>query len=81
MGRTPKNVSDNDAIEITKFLLNKDIPQTQIAMVVKRSQSWVSGIKREEMHQEAVDDVTKKASNENNTVPFQFKKASDIGDN
>lgn len=76
MGRTPKNISDNDAIEITKFLLNKDITQTQIAMLVKRSQSWVSGIKREEMRQEAVDDVAKKAD-----PLFKIEKKSDNGDN
>ena len=40
MSRTPKNVSDEDAREITEYLLNKGIPQTQIASTVKRSQSW-----------------------------------------
>ena len=46
MSRTPKNVSDEDAREITEYLLNKGIPQTQIASTVKRSQSWVAGVKR-----------------------------------
>ena len=47
MSRTPKNVSEDDAREIANFLLDKGIPQTQIASTVKKSQSWVSGIKRE----------------------------------
>lgn len=47
MSRTPKNVNNDDAREIATFLLDKGIPQTQIAMVVKKSQSWVAGIKRE----------------------------------
>lgn len=37
MSRTPKNVNNDDAREIATFLLNKGIPQTQIAMVVKKS--------------------------------------------
>lgn len=47
MSRTPKSVSEDDAREIADFLLDKGIPQTQIALTVKRSQSWVAGIKRE----------------------------------
>lgn len=47
MSRTPKNVSNDDARKIAMFLLDKGIPQTQIATVVKKSQSWVAGIKRE----------------------------------
>ena len=47
MSRTPKSISENDAREIASFLLNKGIPQTQIASTVKKSQSWVAGIKRE----------------------------------
>ena len=47
MSRTPKNVSEDDAREITNFLLDKGIPQTKIASIVKKSQSWVAGIKRE----------------------------------
>lgn len=47
MSRTPKSISGEDAREIAEFLLDKGIPQTQIASTVKRSQSWVAGIKRE----------------------------------
>ena len=47
MSRQPRRVSDGDAREITEFLLNKGIPQKEIAPVVKRSQPWVSGVKRE----------------------------------
>ena len=47
MSRTAKNFSEDDAREIANFLLDKGIPQTQIASTVKKSQSWVSGIKRE----------------------------------
>ena len=47
MSRQPRRVSDGDAREITEFLLDKGIPQKEIAPVVKRSQPWVSGVKRE----------------------------------
>lgn len=47
MSRQPRRVNDGDAREITEFLLDKGIPQKEIAPVVKKSQSWVSGVKRE----------------------------------
>lgn len=47
MSRTPRNVSDSDAREITEFLLDKGIPQNKIASTVEKSQGWVSGVKRE----------------------------------
>ena len=75
MSRTPKNVSDEDAREITEYLLNKGIPQTQIASTVKRSQSWVAGVKRErdiaryakeagrqELQTEIIENVKKQAA-------------------
>lgn len=75
MSRTPKNVSDEDAREITEYLLNKGIPQTKIASTVKRSQSWVAGVKRErdiaryakeagrqELQTEIIENVKKQAA-------------------
>ena len=47
MSRTPKSISEDDAREIANFLLEKGIAQTQIASTVKKSQSWVAGVKRE----------------------------------
>ncbi len=77
MSRTPKNISGEDAREITEFLLDKGIPQTQIASTVKRSQSWVAGIKRErdiahyakeagrqEIQTEIIENVKKRAASQ-----------------
>lgn len=47
MNRGAKNLSNDEAREIAIFLLEKGIPQTKIAGIVKKSQSWVSKIKRE----------------------------------
>ena len=47
MSRNSKTINDNDAIEILGDLLKKNIPQSKIAALLDRSQSWVSNKKRE----------------------------------
>lgn len=48
MSKQTKKVSDNDAKEITKFLLDKGIPQKKIANTVDKSQPWVASVKKEQ---------------------------------
>lgn len=94
MSRTPKNVNNDDAREIATFLLNKGIPQTQIAMVVKKSQSWVAGIKREcdiassareegrqEVRSAIIDNVENKAAREISRRMLHSNNASLLPDN
>ena len=73
MSRTPKSISGEDAREIAEFLLDKGISQTQIASTVKRSQSWVAGVKRERDiaryakeagRQEVKNEIVEKATNQ-----------------
>ncbi len=47
MSRTPKILGDEEAREVTVYLLRKGIAQVLIAQTVGRSQSWVAGIKKE----------------------------------
>ena len=77
MSKTPKTIGDNDAIEITEYLLSKGISQTKIGGIVNKSQPWVSGIKnnmenfesgkeagRQEVQREIISNIEDRAARE-----------------